>query len=172
MRALWPAPSTVLPRPRYRWPAPSHLVTASIVAVFVAGLLPLLGLGAADLGLVGVLSPDEELAGRLVRHMLDAPTISPDHFFAYGALSRELAALLLLPLTPFGAPSDRAVVVSLRLVSLLGGAATTVLTGLLGRRLGGAWTGVVAALIAAVTPELAHWSAVAHPDTVQVSTLR
>lgn len=171
MRALWPARSTALSRPRYRWPAPSGLATAGIVALFVAGLLPLLRVGAADLGLVGVLSPDEELAGRLVRHMVDARSLSPDHFFAYGALSRELAVLLLLPLTPFGAPSDRAVIVSLRLVSLLGGAATVVLTGLLGRRLGGPRTGAVAALLAAVTPDLAHWSAVAHPDTVQVALI-
>src|SRR5690242_559204 len=64
------------------------MTVATIAAVcicYVALLVRLLGAGADDLGLVGVLSTDEQLAGQTVRHMVDAHTLSPRGFFSYGA---------------------------------------------------------------------------------------
>ncbi len=143
----------------------------ALALVFALGLGPLLPLAASDLGLVGVVSSDEALAGRIVHHMVAARTASPDHFFAYGALTFDLAALLLTPVAAVGHLSDRAVVVALRAVSLVGGAATVLLTAALARRLAGSPAGLVAAALVAVTPELATWSVTAHPDTLQLALL-
>ncbi|MER3419389.1 MAG: hypothetical protein C4290_02185, partial [Chloroflexota bacterium] len=118
-----------------------------LALTFTLGLAPLLPLAASDLGLVGVLSTDEALAGRIVRHMVQARTASPDHFFAYGALSFELAALLLVPAAALGHLGDLAVIVALRAVSLAGGAATVALSAALARRLAG--DGVEVAVVAA-----------------------
>jgi 4-amino-4-deoxy-L-arabinose transferase-like glycosyltransferase len=143
----------------------------ALTLAFALGLAPLLPLAASDLGLVGVLSTDEALAGRIVRHMVQARTASPDHFFAYGALTFDLAALLLAPAAALGHLSDLAVVVALRAVSLAGGAATVALSAALARRLAGPWAALAAAALAAVTPELVAWSVTAHPDTLQLALL-
>lgn len=142
-----------------------------VALLFVAVLVRLLPLGARDLGLVGVLSTDEELAGRTVRHMLVTRSLSPNHFFAYGALAHELALAALAPLALFGRVTDTAIIAALRGVSLAGGAGAIVLTAALGWRLGGRAAGVVAALILAVTPEVLDWSVTAHPDTLQLALL-
>ncbi len=149
----------------------SHAGVLALALAFAVGLAPLLPLAASDLGLVGVLSSDEALAGRIVRHMVEARTASPDHFFAYGALSFDLAALLLIPVAAVGRLSDLAVVVALRAVSLAGGAATVVLAAALARRLAGPPAALVAAALVAATPELVMWSVTAHPDTLQLALL-
>jgi 4-amino-4-deoxy-L-arabinose transferase-like glycosyltransferase len=149
----------------------SHAGVVAVALAFAIGLTPLLPLAASDLGLVGVLSTDEALAGRIVRHMVEARTASPDHFFAYGALSFDLAALLLIPVAAVGRLSDLAVVVALRAVSLAGGTATVVLAAALARRLAGPPAALAAAALVAATPELVTWSVTAHPDTLQLALL-
>jgi 4-amino-4-deoxy-L-arabinose transferase-like glycosyltransferase len=144
---------------------------AAIAALYVALLAPMLTLAADDLGLVGVLSTDEQLAGEVVRHMLDSRSLSPNHFFAYGALLPDLAALLLFPASPFGRASDTAVIVTLRSISLTAGAAVIVITGVIAWRVAGRTAAIIAALLLAANPELARWSVSAHPDTLQLALL-
>jgi len=147
-------------------------IGVTVVALaFALALMPLLPVAASDLGLVAVVSTDEALAGRIVRHMVEARTANPDHFFAYGALSFNLPALLLIPVAVAGHLNDAAVLVALRAVSLASGTATVVLTAVLARRLAGAPAALVAALLVAATPEVVTWSVTAHPDTLQLAWL-
>lgn len=148
-------------------PALLLLVVLAAVALALGRLVPL---AADDFGIAGLYSTDEELASAIVWQMLDQRTLSPDHFFAYGALYHEAGALVALPAALDGL-SQRDVLVALRLVSLAGGLATLVLTYLLGRSLFGAWAGVLAAALLALSSELATWSVTAHPDTLQLALL-
>jgi 4-amino-4-deoxy-L-arabinose transferase-like glycosyltransferase len=171
------APGEVTPSGTRPAPTPAGAVSprfaaaavALIVLTLVAALTPLLPLGADDLGLVGVLSTDEELAGRTVRHMLTVRRPDPHGFFSYGAFSHELAALALAPLSAAGRLTDRAVIVAARGVSLLGAAAAVAFTAALAYRLGGGVAAVVAALGMAAMTELADWAVIAHPDTLQTA---
>ncbi len=147
------------------------MVSLAIALAFVGGLSLALPRASADAGLVAVLSADEALSVRIVRHMLAERTPDQDGFFAYGALLHDLAALMLAPAAALTSVSDRAIIVALRLVALLSGAAVIVLTALLGARLGGTAAGATAALFVAVTPELAEWSVTAHPDTLQLAAI-
>ena len=153
---------------RFPWDVTAIVLVALL---FAALLVPAALQGPDDLELTGVLSTDEQLAGQTVRHMLDHRTLSPNHFFSYGALTSELAALLLLPRAAAGPVDDGAVLAALRLVALAGGMAAVLITGLLARRLLSGAAGIVAAALLAVTPELARWSITAHPDTVQLALL-
>jgi 4-amino-4-deoxy-L-arabinose transferase-like glycosyltransferase len=165
------------PRPSTR-AAARHLARAIrpgwLLAVVLAGYAVvfgrLIGIGVDDLALVGVFSADEELSGRIVRHMVAAPTLSPSHFFAYGALSHELAALIAIPISWFR-PDEQAALLGLRLVALGGGLAGIALTYLLGARLYNAWAGLAAAVLVALTAEVAGWSVTAHPDTLQLALI-
>jgi 4-amino-4-deoxy-L-arabinose transferase-like glycosyltransferase len=156
---VFPAPVAVLPA----------VVLAALVLLYVVLLARLLPVGVDDLALAAVFSTDEALSGRIVRSMVADATLSPDHFFAYGALYHELAALAALPFWPAG--GERSVLIALRAVSLAAGAATLLLTYALGARLFGAWTGLLAAALTACSTELALWSVTAHPDTLQVALL-
>lgn len=149
---------------------PPNVAAALIAALYVALLARLLPAGIDDLGIAAVFSTDEALSGRIVRAMLDNRTLSPDHFFAYGALYHELAALALLPFAWLDI-GDRAVLLSLRAVSLAAGAVTILLTYALGARLYGPWAGVLAAALLASSAELARWSITAHPDTLQLALI-
>ncbi|MFN8556535.1 MAG: glycosyltransferase family 39 protein [Dehalococcoidia bacterium] len=159
-------PPASAPRPLF-----ALLALGVLLVTFSAGLALLLTRGADDLGLVGVLSTDEELAARIVRHMLVVRRPDPNHFFAYGALAHELTALALVPAALIGTVSDTTVIAVARGTSLAGGVATVALTGVLAWRLFGAPAGVAAAALLAATPELAVWSVTAHPDTVQLALL-
>jgi hypothetical protein len=102
--------------------------------------------------------------------MVEGRTLSPGHFFAYGALYHELAALVSIPFSAAG-DGERHVLIALRAVSLAGGAATLALTFALGARLFGPWAGLLAAGLTACSAELAVWSITAHPDTLQLALL-
>src|SRR5215203_88977 len=144
-----------------------RLIALAIGVLYAALLAPLLRYGIDDLRLAAVFSSDESLSGIIVRTMLDGRTLSPNHFFAYGALYHELGALLVVPLAWSG-PSDYAILLALRAVSLLAGAGALSLLYLLGARLSGTATGLLAVAIAAASPTLARWSVTAHPDTLQL----
>lgn len=165
MQQSLPRPATL---PRLRPVTLPRLLLFLVLVGFAALLGRLVPLAADDFGIAGLFSTDEELAGGIVRRMLERRTLSPDHFFAYGALYHELAALVALPAALDGL-SQRDVLIALRLVSLAGGLATLLLTYMLGRSLFGAWAGVLAAALIALSPELARWSIIAHPDTVQLA---
>jgi 4-amino-4-deoxy-L-arabinose transferase-like glycosyltransferase len=146
------------------------LAAVLIAALYVVLLARLLPIGIDDLGIAAVFSTDEALSGRIVRAMLDNRTLSPQHFFAYGALYHELATLALVPFAWLDI-GDRAVLLGLRAVSLAAGAATILLTYRLGARLSGPWTGVLAAALLACSAEMARWSITAHPDTLQLALI-
>ncbi|MGH2598635.1 MAG: hypothetical protein ACRDJ9_04525, partial [Dehalococcoidia bacterium] len=150
-----------------RWGVLATAVLALAYLVVFARLLPI---GVGDLAIAAVFSTDEALSGQIVRRMLLDHTLSPGHFFAYGALYHELAALILVPFTWFGA-GERAALVGLRAVALVSGVAVIVLTSWLGTRLYGAWAGVLAAALVALSAELARWSVTAHPDTLQLALI-
>ena len=156
-------------RPLRGLPPPLVLLGAA-TAIYILVLARLLPVGADDFGIAGVFSTDEQLAGRIVHGMLTRRTLNPDHFFAYGALYHELTALLLAPFRVAGL-GERGVLVGLRTVALLSGAATLALTYALGARLFGAWAGLLAALLIACSAELLAWSVTAHPDTLQLALL-
>ena len=139
-----------------------------LLAVYAVLLGRLLSKGVDNFAIAGVFSTDEELSGRIVDHMLGARTANPSHFFAYGALYHEVSAPVLAPFVPLGL-GERGVLVGLRAVALAGGVATLALTYLLGRRLYGAWAGLLAATLLALSAELAAWSVTAHPDTLQLA---
>lgn len=159
----------VLPRGGWRRWLPAVLSLGGIAGYLLA-LARLLPLGAEDFGVAGVFSTDEALSGQVTRRMLRESSLNPSHFFSYGALYHELAALLLLP---FGASatSERAVLIGLRALSLLAAGATLALTGLLAARLFGRWAGLLAAALLACSSELARWSITAHPDTLQLALI-
>jgi 4-amino-4-deoxy-L-arabinose transferase-like glycosyltransferase len=162
----WWATWRELPRPARR----GALAIAALALGYLAIFARLLPIGVDDLGIAAVFSADEALSGQIVRQMLLDRTLSPDHFFAYGALYHELAALLLVPFTWLGA-GERGALVGLRSVSLLSGAAVIALTYRLGARLYGAWAGMLAAALVALSAELARWSVTAHPDTLQLALI-
>lgn len=149
------------------WPAAATGLLALLYVLLLARLLPV---GIDNLGIAAVFSTDEALSGRIVRAMVDGRTLSPSHFFSYGALYHEAAALLLLPFSWLDV-SDRAVLLSLRAVALASGVATILLTQRLGARLYGPWAGVLAAALLATSPELVRWSITAHPDTLQLALI-
>ncbi len=140
-------------------------------AGFMGTALATVASGSANLEIAGLFSSDEELSGHIVLHMLRAGTLSPSHFFSYGALYHELCALALLPWQLLGGVSEREVVLGMRAVALAGGVATVLLAYLLGARIAGRWGGALAAAVVATGGELAKWGVTAHPDTVQVALL-
>src|SRR5215208_1153583 len=152
-----------------RWNRPAWLAVL-LIAAWAVALGRHLAVGTDDLALVGIFSTDEELSGRIVRQMLAARTLSPSHFFAYGALYHELAVLAAAPLSWFR-PEEQATLLGLRTVALLGGTATIALTYALGARLYGAWAGLLSTVLVALSAELADWSITAHPDTVQLACI-
>src|SRR5688572_6696098 len=85
---------TVSGRPLAALPAVGLTV---LLLVYVLGLARLLPVGGDGLALVAVFSTDEALSGRIVRSMLEGRTLNPDHFFSYGALYHELAAVVAVP---------------------------------------------------------------------------
>jgi 4-amino-4-deoxy-L-arabinose transferase-like glycosyltransferase len=155
---------------RRRWRVDGLIVAVIIAVAYVLLLAPLSRFGIDNLGIAAVFSTDEALSGRIVRAMIDHHTLNPQHFFAYGALYHELAALPLMPLEWLGV-SDRTVLLSLRTLALISGGATLLLTAWLGARLSGWWAGVLAAVLLAASPELARWSITAHPDTLQLALI-
>jgi 4-amino-4-deoxy-L-arabinose transferase-like glycosyltransferase len=100
--------------------------------------------------------------------MLDAATLSPRHFFAYGAVLHEVGTLLALGFEPFTS-RDTAALLGLRSAALIGGVATLMLTYLLGARLFSTWAGLLAVALLAFSAEQLRWSITAHPDTLQAA---
>lgn len=143
------------------------VIIAALYGLLLVSLLPV---GIDNLRIAAVFSTDEALSGSIVRSMIVHHTIDPNHFFAYGAVYHEAAALPLMPFSWLGL-GDRAALLSLRSVSLAGGTATLLLTGLLGGRLYGWWAGVLASVLLATSAELARWSITAHPDTLQLALI-
>lgn len=141
------------------------------VAAFMLLAQRILGIGAEDFGVAGLFSTDEQLAGTLVRAMLDHGNFGLSHFFSYGPLDLYVARLLLWPPSLVSRPSDHAILLTLRLVSLAGGAGSLALTYFLAWRLWDRSTAVAATILLAVSPTLFAWSTIAHPDSVQLLLL-
>lgn len=134
-------------------------------ALYAAQLLPV---GAGDLGIAALFSTDEELAGRLLRAMIVQSNLGVSHFFSYGPLDLYLARALLWPYGALRPVDDEAILIALRLVSLLSGIGCLVITWMLGRRLWNAATGLLGALLLALNPTFFTWSVTAHPDVLQL----
>jgi Dolichyl-phosphate-mannose-protein mannosyltransferase len=149
------------------WGLPA-LLGLTVAIVFLIGGARLIGIGADDFGIVGLFSTDEQLAGQLVEHMLQAGNLDLSHFYSYGPLDLYAARALLLPYQLTGRVDQRAIIVSLRLVSLAAGAGCLLVTYALGRRMWDAWAGAagVAMLFSSVT--FLSWSTTAHPDMLQL----
>jgi hypothetical protein len=141
---------------------------ALIVAAFLALGARLLDVGASDLNIAGLFSTDEQLTGQLLQAMVRHANLGLSHFFSYGPLDLYAARVLLWPYGILRPVSDQAILVALRLVSLLAGAACVLVTHLLGRRLWNARVGLLAAATLALSPTLLAWSTTAHPDTLQL----
>lgn len=152
---------------RFRSSGAGAVVTLTLAAFFVLGLR-LLTVGAGDLGVAGLFSTDEQLAGELVRAMFRQGDLGLSHFFSYGPLDLYAARALLWPYGALRPVSDEAILVALRLVSLLAGAGCLAAIYLLGVRIWNAATGAMAALLLALCPTVFAWSVTAHPDTLQL----
>lgn len=146
----------------------SRLLVGAVCLAFLLLGLRLLPVGTDNLRLAGLFSTDEQLAGELLRTMIRDGNLGLSHFYSYGPLDLYLARLLLLPDSLAGPVSDRAILVALRLVSLLSGCGCLLLTYQLGRRLWSAAVGALAAALLALSPVLFAWSVTAHPDTPQL----
>jgi len=157
------------PVARRRWPDVLPAATATLaIAVFIVFGARLLLVGTGDLGIAGLFSTDEELAGELVQAMIRHGNFGLSHFFSYGPLDLY-AARLVLWIWGLARPiNDQAVLVTLRAVALAAGAGSVATTYVLGRRLWGAWTGALAAVVMATSATTLSWSTTAHPDMMQL----
>jgi 4-amino-4-deoxy-L-arabinose transferase-like glycosyltransferase len=169
--AILPADSRAATAPRLRLRvagrAPLGLVALAML-LFLALGARLIDVGAADLGIAGLFSTDEKLAGELVRAMVRGGNLELSHFFSYGPLNLYAARLLLWIYGAFRPVTDELILVALRLISLAAGTGCVYLTYLLGRRLWGSWIGALGAAIVALSTTVLAWSTTAHPDMPQL----
>ena len=161
--APWPALEAFGRRFSTAW-LPLLLVVLGFT-LYAAQLLPV---GAGNLGIAALFSTDEELAGRLVRAMINQSNLGVSHFFSYGPLDLYLARAILWPYGALRPVDDAAILIALRLVSLLSGIGCLVVTWMLGRLLWNATTGLLSALLLALNPTFFTWSVTAHPDVLQL----
>jgi 4-amino-4-deoxy-L-arabinose transferase-like glycosyltransferase len=144
------------------------LLALAFVAAFLVAGAKVIGTGADDFGIAGLFSTDEQLAGQLVSNMLQAGNLGLSHFYSYGPLDLYAARALLLPYQLVGRADEHAIVIALRLVSLLAGAGCLAVTFVLGTRLWSSWAGVAATAILVSSATFLSWSTTAHPDMLQL----
>jgi hypothetical protein len=148
----------------------ASIAGCAIALVTILGLR-LVPIGASDLGIAGLFSTDEQLAGQLVQAMIREGNLGLSHFYSYGPLDLYLARALLWPAGRLHSINGEAILVTLRLVSLASGLGSLLLTYLIGRRLWCAWTGTLGTALLAVSTTFLAWSTTAHPDMLQLCLL-
>jgi 4-amino-4-deoxy-L-arabinose transferase-like glycosyltransferase len=144
------------------------LAPAAVLLPLLALGLRLIDVGASDFSVVGLFSTDEQLAGQLVRAMVQHGNLGLSNFYSYGPLDLYAARFLLLPWSLLHGISDEAIIVVLRAVSLLAGLGCVAATYALGAHLWDRTTGLVAASFMALNPVVLSWSTTAHPDMLQL----
>jgi hypothetical protein len=147
--------------------APALILVGLLLGFFLIGLR-LIDIGAGDLGIVGLFSTDEQLAGQLVQTMIRHKDLGLSHFFSYGPLDLYAGRALLWAYGLFRTVSEESIVVALRLVSLAAGAGSACLVFVLGRKLWNSWTGLIAAAMVLSSSTFLAWSTTAHPDMLQL----
>lgn len=146
--------------------APGALLVV-LAAAWVASTWPLLSVAADSLRLAAVFQPDEQMHVNLLRHALSGGTMALA-FGSYGHLYFNAVLLPLHALHAVAPVSDEQILLGLRTLSFLGGGATVLLVAVWARREAGLVAGLVGGLLVLLSPPLAVWSGLSHPDTLQV----
>ena len=118
--------------------------------------------------LVSVFSPDGATQLEVLRQALSEGTLRID-FSPYGHLPFNLALVPLLLMGFLGSVTDQSIIITLRLVSAVAGAATVLCTFFLARRYFGRLVGWVSAfLLGGISLNFIQLSVLAHPDVPQL----
>lgn len=143
-----------------------------ILACLALGLLvgPHLGRGAQDLRMLGVTSLDEAAFAGLVKRMLTEGSLDPAAF-TYGALYPYVGLSIVAAKGLIAPVSDTDIILALRLVSLLAGVASLLLTYRIGRDVYHPSAGAMASVLLASSPLFLKWCGEIHPDILQLSLM-
>lgn len=128
-----------------------------------------IGSASSDARLVGVFEADEFDQVVAIRQAVDRGTLALDYPF-YGHFFFNLVLIPLLAWNAVQPPSDQAIIIALRSVSLLSAAAVVMWTFALASRYWGyavAWAAAVALAVLPLT--FNYWAITSHPDTLQVA---
>ncbi len=118
--------------------------------------------------LVSVFSPDGATHVEVLGQALSEGTLRID-FSPYGHLPFNLALVPLLLMSFLAPVTDQSIIITLRLVSAVAGAATVLCTFFLARRYFGRLVGWVSAcLLCGISLSFIEWSVVSHPDIPQL----
>ncbi len=121
-----------------------------------------------NIRLVSVFNSDEPTQLELLRQALSQGTLRID-YSQYGHLQFNLALIPLFLMSFLTPVTDQSIIISLRLVSAVAGAATVLCTFFLARRYFGRLVGWVSAcLLCGISLNFIEWSVYAHPDVPQL----
>ncbi|MCZ6486440.1 MAG: glycosyltransferase family 39 protein, partial [Acidobacteria bacterium] len=121
-----------------------------------------------NIRLVSVFNSDEATQLELLRQALSQGTLRID-YSQYGHLQFNLALIPLFLMSFLAPVTDQSIIIALRLVSAVAGAATVLCTFFLARRYFGRLVGWVSAcLLCGISLNFIEWSVYAHPDVPQL----
>lgn len=149
---------------------PSRLtlsITLSLAAAWTASAAGMLTVGSDSLRLAAVFQTDEALHVNMLANALRTDSMRLV-FGSYGHLYFNLALVPLHAWNQVQPVTEAQILLVLRSLSFLFAGATIVITGAWAASHAGAAAGFTAGLLLVLSPLLAEWATLSHPDTAQV----
>lgn len=142
-------------------------ILAATFLLFALAVYPTLDFAAHDIRMLQTFSLDEAAFANQVREMVDSGSFAVDGF-TYGAIYPSLGYLIVSLWGLFAEPTDTAIIITLRLISLLAAIGTALVTYRIAQSISRDRETVLIPAILLSTPLLLNWTVEIHPDVLQL----